>query len=233
MDAKIETHGRASLQPVVERARSLEAIVAEAREELRGALAAQLEEIAEAQLEAFPENIFWDYDALAAALVDAGEASAMARLGQKLCAVFRLYGGGTGIAFRYVHDFVYGFDWSRWVRRAQPEAREARAAQGPFSEPFIDYTLERGDELLELIAEDDERYPQLEAGTPRNPYSFSREPEEEAELFRALAVRSMIPVEAWRPRPKGRWDQDYRALRAELSKELGLTQYDDRPTMHG
>ena len=82
------------------------------------------------------------------------------------------YGARSAIRFRYVHDFIYGYDWARWVAR-EPETR---TAIGPYDPVFLQRMRHRADELLELIQTNDKNYPQLEQNISRNPFGFSREP---------------------------------------------------------
>lgn len=206
--------GRLTLAPQREQARSLgalfEALVPD--EHPSAWLFAQgLSRCARAQLRAFPENLFWDFDALAGSLwatlsqereVAFGEATAL------IASLQPLYGSGSPIRFRYVHDFVYGYDWSKWVRRDS-----SRSAETPFGLPFLRYSWRRGHELLALIAQDDKKYPKLRDGLPRNPFAFSREPDDEIRLFRRLAVEGSIPLKAWELDPKLVPDVDYYALR--------------------
>lgn len=177
-----------------------------------------LHRLAAAQLEAFPDNLFWDLDALAAALARRADPGAMAATSATVAALQDLFGQATPIHFRYVHDFLYGFDWARWVAR-EPEARQH---VGPFDDDFLSYTWRRGHELLLLIANDDEKYPKLPDGRPRNPFVFSREPEDEARLLEDLAARDAIPVRAWETDPPLVWDRPYRAIREERAQALAV-----------
>lgn len=188
---------------------------------LRAAVRSALAEIEVAVEAAFPANIFWDLESTAASLVRAGEGGgerALVALGRRLAALQALYGQGTTIRFRYVHDFVYGFDWAKWVRR-EPEAR---AGVGPLDEPFLEHMERRAGELRRLIEEDDDTYPRLPEGQARNPFGFSREPEAESLLMRDLAGRGLVPVEAWELEARPVWDRPYADLRAERARELGL-----------
>jgi hypothetical protein len=228
-----------SLDPARARASTLLEIHAGALEtierSLRDALAEPLMhglcELALAQLDAFPGNLFWDLDLIAAAIVQ--EAGALAPELARVCVVDRfermaalqhLYGRRTPINFSYVHDFVYGFDWAKWVAR---EPNLHAAAPGPFSLPFLQYMHERGHELLALIADDDSKYPSLDDDAPRNPFPFSREPEAEIRLHRELARRDLIPVPTWDRDVhcrdwSTRWRIGFAERRIEVASELGL-----------
>lgn len=189
-------------------------------------LARGIEGVVEAIAVDFPDNIFADLDYLVAEL--AAEALASSDPSRHLDEQLRLatelhrsFGQHSPIRFRYVHDFIYGYDWANWVRRSPDERRD----HGPFSRRFLTYTERRGRELLDLIAEDDARYHQLrDDETARNPFGFSREAEAERTLHRDLAARGLIPVPTWRFDARPRYDRDFAALRHERAKALGLSQ---------
>ncbi|MFK7998533.1 MAG: hypothetical protein AB8H86_03010 [Polyangiales bacterium] len=224
-DARIDALGpRRSLCPERATATSLASLAQAAPLEVRAAFERCLARIAVAQIVAFPDNIFWDFDALAHSILEQalsavdGEAEAtLERLGSDVASLQTLFGAGTAIHFRYVHDFSYGYDWSKWVRR-NPES----ADNPPFGSVFLEYSLRRGHELLDLIAADDTKYPKLPDGKPRNPFGFSRGRSDEIRLFEHLAQEDLLPLRAWETHPKGRWDRDYRALRDAEAKKLGL-----------
>lgn len=187
----------------------------------RAGFARGLRRVARAQLEAFPGNLFWDFDALAARIASEARThgvDGVAELTALVAALQHLFGRETPIRFRYVHDFTYGFDWAKWVRRAPKE----RASVGPFDRPFLRYMWRRGHELLALIAADDAKYPRLRDERPRNPFGFSREPRDEERLFRDLAARDLLPVPAWEPAPRARWDRPFYELRAVRAEALNL-----------
>ncbi|MCA9607537.1 MAG: ferrochelatase [Myxococcales bacterium] len=175
------------------------------------ALARGLVALADATVEHFPENLLFDYDALAAALVhEAVDAAALSRAFDAVVTLHARFGVHGPIRFRYVHDFVYGFDWAKWVRRDP----EHRVGVGPYDVAFLEALLARGEELLALIEADDTKYPRLRDERPRNPFAFSREPEAELRLHRRLAVEHLLPVEAWRLEPRPVWDRPFADLRA-------------------
>ena len=162
-------------------------------------LAERLAELVRVQQDSFPENIFWDNDLLVSRVVhDANQSSDQGdyvdRVFDELLSLHRLYGRKTEIRFRYVHDFQYGFDWAKWVKKDPGDRHDVL----PFSLPFLRAIRARGHELLALIAANDETYPQLDQGEPRNPFPFSREPNDERRLYRDLAEKALIPVEAWK-----------------------------------
>lgn len=236
VDAAIEaaTPARATLDPARLRAHTLLEVWsglchADAVSGLAAPLADGLAAIAEAALAAFPGNVFWDFDFIAADLLGrarvegAGGEALIAALSSRIAGLHRLYGGRTAIRFRYVHDFVYGFDWAKWVRR-EPSAR---ASLGPHDPAFLDHMERRGGELLELIASDDATYPRLRDERHRNPFPFSREPADEYRLHRELARRGQIPVEAWRMDARPEWRRDHAELRRACARSIGLDHADD------
>lgn len=186
------------------------------------ALARGLAATADAILEHFPDNLLWDLDALAAALLrQAGAAGE--RAPEELAGAFdevlelhALFGRATAIRFRYVHDFVYGFDWAKWVRRDPPGRRHV----GPYDRVFLRSMLRRGGELLALIEADDAKYPRLRRPGARNPFTFSREPADELRLHRDLAARGLVPVEAWRLEPSPVWDRPFADAREARAAAL-------------
>ncbi|MBX3126625.1 MAG: ferrochelatase [Polyangiaceae bacterium] len=179
-------------------------------------LSLALAAVAEATLTHFPGNLLWDFEFIAGRL-----ASAEPALRAEVVASMELLHhrfGSRPIAFRYVHDFSYGFDWARWVERDPGAAGDS----GPFDLPFLRYLEQRGAELVELIAADDAKYPTLAPGQTRNPFGFSREPADEVRLFRALAARGWLPVEAFRFDATPDWRAGHAKLRRRLAQELGL-----------
>ncbi len=219
---------RRSLAPSRARATGIDGIVAALGREgvpmgLLEPLGDGLVAIAGAMLDAFPDNLFWDLDFLAASLareaMRSGDARAhLTRAVRTACVVQHPFGCKTPIRFRYVHDFSYGFDWSKWVLADSA----ARAHVGPFDMAFLERMKRRGEELLGLIAEDDAKYGRLAGETARNPFPFSREIEDEERLMRDLAARRALPVEAWRFDATPEWDRPYYRLREERANALGL-----------
>ncbi|MCA9655255.1 MAG: ferrochelatase [Myxococcales bacterium] len=230
IDASLASSPWRSLAPGRTWARSLvevaELVLGGRDDAVARALAESLATIATAMQRAFPENIFGDLELLAASLWRGALATddpvACLRIqGERVAALQELFGRGTPIRFRYVHDFVYGFDWAKWVAKDPP----TRAGVGAFDAPFLAFMDHRGHELLELIAAGrDGKYPPLPDGRPRNPFGFSREPEAEIRLHRTLAAEGLLPVEAWRVDARPRWDRPYAALRREVAERLGLAQ---------
>jgi hypothetical protein len=187
---------------------------------LRGALARGTTALVRAMLRAFPNNLLWDLDLLVATHAELGrrgdDAEALLR---RIAQLQDLFGEHGPIRFRYVHDFVYGFDWAKWVAKAPAE----RAGVGPYDPAFIERMFRRARELTGAIAAgSDATYPPLPHGRIRNPFGFSREPEDELALHRALAAAGALPVEAWRIDAQPRWDSDFAARRRAHAERLGL-----------
>lgn len=189
--------------------------------ELAVAFAEGLDAILVAQVEHFPETIYWDMDFMAASLLAqgrAGGAQHLRALCQDVASIQAQYGRHSAICFRYVHDFTYGYDWAKWIGRDP----STRARFGPFDAHFISYLQRRGEELVALIMADDEKYPKLPSGKPRNPFGFAREPEHEARLFAQLAEHDELPLKTWSPTNDLVWDGDYACRREERASALGI-----------
>lgn len=171
----------------------------------------------------FPNNIYADLDYIATALLQEARAQAdpstYLETSFALTAdLFQLYGCHSPIHFRYAHDFLYGFDWVRWVRKMPTQRRNT----GPFERTFLLYLKGRANELLSLIADDDATYPRLEPNRDRNPFLFSRGPSDETRLHQSLADDGLIPVKAWCTQSAPQCAHDYSALREERAQQLRI-----------
>lgn len=226
VDAELQSAARLlTLDPGRTRASLPSELVAAALREddppaLREAVVRGTTALVRAMLHAFPRNLLWDLDLLVATIAARGRAGedALAQL-RRIAELQHLFGEHGPIRFRYVHDFVYGFDWARWVSKAPAE----RASVGPYDPPFVERMHRRARELTDAIAVgDDATYPPLPQGRIRNPFGFSRSPEHELALHRALAAAGAIPVEAWRIDAKPRWDGDFAARRRAQAVAMGL-----------
>ncbi len=226
IDARIDAtpRGALTLDPERSRATPLSDLVSQLAEPSQlPHLAAVASAVAQAQLESFPENVLWDFDFyLRSVHEEAREAPSYgAHLDHAMeitVGLMRMYGQQSTIRFRYVHDFIYGFDWARWLR-SDPEAR---TGTGPFSLRFLQQVETRGRDILTLIEADDTLYPKLSGTGARNPFSFTRDPEDELALYRRLAERGYIPVEAWRLDAEPSASRDFDALRGRVAESLGL-----------
>ena len=236
-DRSLDDHawGRRSLAPGREQSRSLlELCVAAALStddvDTLMALATGVADLANAQRESFPDNLCCDLDFLVAHTLRRARASArpaedVADRLARICRLQKLYGRDTAIRFSYVHDFVYGFDWAKWVGRDP----DLRASVGPFDTVFLDHLERRAHVMLGLIAADDPLYGQIPEDQARNPFPFSREPAPELTLHRDLAARGLVPVEAWDPDATPSWRRPFAALRVERAAALGLLAPPDAP----
>lgn len=236
-DRSLDDHawGRRSLAPGREQSRSLLEVCAAAAVPTDHAqtlmmLATGVAELADAQRESFPDNLCCDLDFLVAHTLRRARATARPaddvadRLGQ-VCRLQRLYGRDTAIRFSYVHDFVYGFDWAKWVGRDP----DLRAGVGPFDTVFLDHLERRAHVMLGLIAVDDPVYGQIAEEQARNPFPFSREPAAELSLHRDLAARGLVPVAAWDPDANPTWHRAFATLRVERAAALGLLAVPEGP----
>jgi hypothetical protein len=186
------------------------------------AVAEGLARLASAVTRHFPHNVFCDLDRIAAELARAETvhgARASLALADRLVEVHALFGAETTLCFRYVHDFLYGFDWARWVAR-EPSAR---ASEPPFGDAFLTYSAERARELASLVAQGDRKYGPIPRGTHRNPFAFRRDPDAETALLASLAREGCIPVRAWETSPTNdAWDRPFVRLREDKARALGL-----------
>ena len=186
--------------------------------------AVMLRNLTEAQLTHFPENLFWDLDFLASSALDnarkAGDAGVetLEEYDRLLRDMYQRFGSRSPIRFRYVHDFTYGFDWAKWVRKNPAQ----RGRVGPFDLAFLRAMHQRGHELLELIDADDREYPALPEGRVRNPFGFKRDPDSEFELLRALARAGAIPVQTWKLETTPDWNRPFADIRTRRARQLGL-----------
>ncbi|MBD2387987.1 hypothetical protein [Cylindrospermum sp. FACHB-282] len=186
-----------------------------------------LEIIIHAQLENFPENIFWDFDFMVSSMLkqalleDDGAVLFLDNFREKMVFITELCGIKTEIRFRYVHDFIYGFEWARWVKK-EPQTR---ANIEPFSLIFLDYLLIKGKDILENINlnQSTTSYKLSETGY-RNPFCFSREPEDEYRLLSYLAQKQLIPVAVWNWNTQPIWNKPFQTMREQLSLELNIPQ---------
>lgn len=183
-----------------------------------------LERILYAQLQNFPQNIFWDFDFMVSsmlrqALIASDRAiDFLESFGNKMVSLSELFGIQMEIRFRYVHDFMYGFEWARWVQK-EPGTR---AQFEPFSLVFLDYLLVKGKELLQRISHGQiTSYKLCDTGF-RNPFSFSREPEDEQRLFTYLAKEQLIPVATWNWNAHPVWNKPYQDMRSQVALKLNI-----------
>ncbi|MEM6790206.1 MAG: ferrochelatase [Myxococcota bacterium] len=180
--------------------------------------------LADAIAEHFPENIYWDLDFAAGnlcrrAVATPDPAVFLAAQTATLVGLQRTYGRHSTIRFRYVHDFIYGFDWAKWVAK-DPATRRSVA---PFDPEYLAFSAQRGRELLQLIADDDRKYHQLEGAHHRNPFGFHRDPGSERRLLRQLARTDGLPVEAWHWDGGATWSRPFAEQRRATATALGIS----------
>jgi hypothetical protein len=177
-----------------------------------------LEIIVHAQLINFPENIFWDFDLMIfsmleqALIAEDGAIVFLECFGRKIVDLMNMFGCGGKIRFRYVHDFMYGFDWARWVKKDP----ENRSNIKPFSPIFLDYLLAKGKEILSLISIDDKRYNHISSHSFRNTFCFPRDVEDEYRLLTYLADYGLIPVNAWNWNAAPIWNKPFDEIREQV-----------------
>jgi hypothetical protein len=183
-----------------------------------------LERIVHAQLVNFPDNIYWDFDFMVSSILSQaltareGAFYFLNTFADKAVSLMNLFGVKTQIHFRYIHDFIYGFEWAKWVQKDP----YARARIQPFGIIFLDYLLNRGQEMIQLINLNDAKYHQITGNAYRNPFSFSRQPECECRLLSYMAEEELIPVPAWDWNARPIWNQPFQQIRQELSVQLDI-----------
>ncbi|MHC5611661.1 MAG: hypothetical protein ACYTXA_11735 [Nostoc sp.] len=183
-----------------------------------------LECIVYTQLQNFPENIFWDFDFLVSSILrqalvaDEGAISFLTVFGEKMVSLTEMFGNKTEMRFRYVHDFIYGFEWARWVQK-EPQKR---AHIEPFSLVFLDYLLVKGKELLQRISHGQVTSYKLCDTGYRNPFTFSREPKDEYRLLSYLAEEELIPVAVWNWNASPVWNKPFQEMRQQLALKLDI-----------
>ncbi|WP_066378437.1 MULTISPECIES: hypothetical protein [unclassified Anabaena] len=188
------------------------------------ALQNTLENIVISQVINFPENIFWDFDFMVISMLnqaleaEEGAVDFIEIFGKKMVILSELFGINNAIRFRYVHDFIYGFDWARWVQK-EPQNR---GNIQPFSLMFLDYLLLKGQELIQRIHLGQSQYYKLCDNGFRNPFAFSREPEDEYRLLTYLAQAELIPVAAWDWNAYPSWNKPFQEMREQLALELNI-----------
>ena len=180
-----------------------------------------LHQIVQAQMYHFPKNIFADLDILGTHILrQAYQAPKPVAYLDEICSLIidlhACFGCQSPIKFCYIHDFIYGFDWAKWVRQDIAQ----RYTIGPFNLQFLYYLKKRADELVNLINNNDKKYPSLNSNQKRNPFNFSRTAKAEIHLHQNLAATGHIPVTAWELNGCCDWTQDFQKIRLERAQEL-------------
>ncbi|NCN10043.1 MAG: hypothetical protein GW938_09390 [Leptospira sp.] len=172
----------------------------------------------------FRENIFWDFDFLIHSLVIEYKVSSIKQefienRKEKIKSIFRLFGSKSLIRFKYLHDFLYGYDWYKWQTQSQESSNELK----PFGDSFLNYIESRGKELIELIERNDTNYPALENEESRNPFYFSRDKEEETLLWKSLAKDNLIPIPSWQRKIPISLSHNFSEIRNQRAIDLQIT----------
>jgi hypothetical protein len=181
----------------------------------------------------FPENIFWDFDYFVFQIVQSGlqnrsEFELYLNKKQNLVEkILEIFGQHSSIRFRYIHDFIYGYDWQKWYKDIRIEINDP----SPFGFSFLEYILNRGIEIQSLIEQDDKKYGKIAKSQNRNPFFFRREPEDEISLLQNLAESGDLPIQAWELRAIPDAGKNYSMIRTQRAKSLNLPKNDD-PAAH-
>jgi len=182
--------------------------------------------------ENFPGNLFYDLDYFLWSIVRTSKEeefvfqNELQKKKDLIQKIFTTFGIHSKIKFQYAHDFLYGYDWCKWVREKQLGEKDIT----PFGYPFLLYILGRGKDMLQLVESDSLEYPSLEANSKsfRNPFLFQRSPSQEALVMRSLASEGKLPVLGWdldfTPAP----EVDFLKIRFERAQDLGISENRDK-----
>ena len=170
------------------------------------------EAIVKSHIKNFPDTIFWDYDYLFHLLCTSPSIIAIKKLAQDIIFLYEHYGIHSPIRFQYTHDLIFGFDWAKWVGKNPP----ARSQVAPFGPIFMQHLKNRAIELLHLITLNDGKYPKIPTPIKRNPFPFSRAPQEEMAVHKLLAQEMLVPIKAWEAKPVISWHHKFLKVRENL-----------------
>ena len=217
-----------SLNPQAEKIPGLDEVIEGVQGESRQDIARGLVNLAVCSNAHFPENIFFDVRYLATWLDQNTRPCAEARswLSQYfllLQELFTLFGNSTPIRFRYVHDFLYGYDWSRWIQKHPEDAQ-----WHPYSLEFLHIMQRRGHEILAEIHPDHAVYPPVGEAVHRNRFAFNREPEHERALLKELAATGRLPMEAWASPAGPLATTDFHGDREQVAQGLACGHKEER-----
>jgi hypothetical protein len=176
----------------------------------------------------YPENIYWDMDFLFCHVYRqltekknySEKQTWLKELGSRVKHIMEIFGSQSKIQFRYIHDFLYGFDWCKWNRKLEETGEEVE--YNPFGEEFLSYIENRGLEIQKMIENNDKNYVPMESGKYRNPFVFKRETEQEIAILSNLALTGDIPIFAWKSDAKFNSKKDYSLIRKERAIQLGI-----------
>jgi hypothetical protein len=174
------------------------------------------EQIIRSQFVYYPQNIFWDFDYLLFYIWSQKNKDVLFAMAKKILNVQLYYSSINSINFAYIHDFIYGYDWDRWVRKDIKN----RYLVGLYDLKFLSYLEKRGLQIIDSIGSD-ERYPVLVKNQNRNVYNFHRHGAAEIKTLTSLAKEENIPIQGWRT-DGGEWDcaKNYMLLREKKANEL-------------
>ncbi|MFY0580088.1 ferrochelatase [Cystobacter fuscus] len=172
-------------------------------------------------VEDFPDNIFWDLDHLACCLWKAGGPDEMRAFAGRVVALCRGFGNKSELRFRYAHDFLFGYDWARWVAREPGSAR----ASGP-SIRRSSTTWRPGSRSCETSS----RTTTPSMGRSRAGPSAIPSPSAASPGTRhgctGARPRGAHPGQGRRLDGERRWELPFTELRAEVAERLGLARDD-------
>lgn len=175
--------------------------------------------VIESVLYHFPENIFWDFDYMAQWFASIKSNEELKENCQQICLLQKLFGRESLVYFRYSHDFLYGFDWARWITKDPQHNHNSP----PYSEKFMSHLEVRSVELSALIQKGDKDYFSNEDKKFRNPFKFDRKPQEETLLFTKLAAENDLPFQPWETNGGVfNWQKDYTAIREKYARDIGI-----------
>lgn len=97
-----------------------------------------------------------------------------------------------------------------------------RANIEPFSLVFFDCLLTKGKELIQRISHGQVTCYKLCDTGYRNPFSFSREPEDEYRLLTYLAQEELIPVAVWNWNARPVWNKPFQEMRQQIALKLNI-----------
>lgn len=192
--------------------------------ELISTLQVTLARIVKSQIQNFPENIFWDFDFMVSSMINQaliaedGAPAFLEAFAEKMVLLSELFGINSEVRFRYVHDFIYGFEWAKWVQKDPLN----HSIIDPFSLIFIDYLLAKYQEILQRIHRGKYQSYKLCNDGFRNPFTFSRKPEDEYRLLKHLAQAEFIPVAAWDWNAIPIWNKSFQEIREQIALELNI-----------
>ncbi|WCL50907.1 hypothetical protein [Leptospira sp. GIMC2001] len=177
----------------------------------------------------FPKSIFWDFDYFCKSLMSEKQSiedwkSEFDQRLELILSINERFGCKSSIRFQYYHDFLYGFDWFKWMNLENRESSKA----DPFGIEFLSYINNRGKEMEVLIEKNSEEYGQIEDHSFRNPFYFTRTDNDEMLLMRNLASNDELPLQTWKLYPNLECKKDYSEIRNKRAFELNISANKDK-----